>query len=100
MTEAEFLQSYDPREFPHPSVTVDLVLMTVRDGKLAILLQQRGDHPFKDHWALPGGFVRIDEGSTKRLSESCWPRLACQQVAGLSSYIPSATRPATRGRGS
>lgn len=62
MTEAEFLQDYDPQAFPHPSVTVDLVLMTVRDGKLAALLQQRGDHPFKDHWALPGGFVGIDEG--------------------------------------
>lgn len=62
MTEAEFLQSYDPKAFPHPSMTVDLVLMTIRDGKLAVLLQQRGDHPFKDHWALPGGFVSIDEG--------------------------------------
>ncbi len=62
MTEAEFLQSYDPKAFPHPSMTVDLVLMTIRDGKLAVLLQQRGDHPFKDHWALPGGFVGIDEG--------------------------------------
>lgn len=62
MTESEFLQSYDPQAFPHPSVTVDLVLMTIRDGKLTVLLQQRSDHPFKDHWALPGGFVGIDEG--------------------------------------
>jgi 8-oxo-dGTP diphosphatase len=62
MSEDEFLTSYDPNAFARPSVTVDLVLMTVRAGKLAVLLQQRDDHPFKDHWALPGGFVGIDEG--------------------------------------
>lgn len=62
MTESEFLESYDPQDFPRPSVTVDLVLMTVCAGKLAVLLQRRSDHPFKDQWALPGGFVGIDEG--------------------------------------
>ena len=62
MSEDEFLTNYDPEAFARPSVTVDLVLMTVRAGKLAVLLQQRGDHPFKYHWALPGGFVEIDEG--------------------------------------
>lgn len=62
MTETEFLASYDPVSFPRPSVTVDLVLATVRNGRLAVLLQQRHDHPFRDHWALPGGFVGIAEG--------------------------------------
>lgn len=62
MSEDEFLTSYDPNAFERPSVTIDLVLMTVRAGKLSVLLQQRDDHPFKDHWALPGGFVGIDEG--------------------------------------
>ncbi len=62
MSEDEFLTSYDPNAFERPSVTIDLVLMTVRAGKLAVLLQQRTDHPFQDHWALPGGFVGIDEG--------------------------------------
>lgn len=57
MTEAEFLDRYDPQAFPRPSVTVDLVLMTVRGGKLAVLLQQRPEHPFQHDWALPGGFV-------------------------------------------
>lgn len=62
MSEGEFLTSYDPNAFERPSVTIDLVLMTVRAGKLSVLLQQRDDHPFKGHWALPGGFVGIDEG--------------------------------------
>jgi len=61
MSEAEFLQAYDPQAFPRPSVAVDLVLMTVVRGRLITLLQRRQDHPFKGSWALPGGFVAIDE---------------------------------------
>jgi 8-oxo-dGTP diphosphatase len=62
MSEAEFLQAYNPQAFPRPSVAVDLVLMTVAQGRLIALLQRRQDHPFKGSWALPGGFVGIDEG--------------------------------------
>ena len=61
MTENDFLASYDPTAFPRPSVAVDLVLMAVTEGKLAVLLQQRQDFPCKGDWALPGGFVGIDE---------------------------------------
>lgn len=62
MTEADFLKAYDPHAYQRPSVTVDLVLMTVRAGRLAVLLRQRGEHPCQGKWALPGGFVGIDEG--------------------------------------
>ena len=61
MTESEFLETYDPAAFERPSVTVDLVLMTVVNGKLAALLQQRSDYPFEGSWALPGGFVGMTE---------------------------------------
>ncbi|MBJ7499620.1 MAG: NUDIX hydrolase [Sphingopyxis sp.] len=54
-------QAYDPADFPPLAVTVDLVLMTVRDGRLAVLLQRRSDGPHKGGWALPGGFVGVDE---------------------------------------
>jgi 8-oxo-dGTP diphosphatase len=53
--------AYDPADFPPLAVTVDLVLMTVHDGRLAVLLQHRSEPPHKGEWALPGGFVRIDE---------------------------------------
>jgi 8-oxo-dGTP diphosphatase len=48
----------------HPplAVTVDLVLMTVMEGHLAVLLQRRETEPVAGHLALPGGFVRVDEG--------------------------------------
>ena len=73
-TLAEFLERYKREEkdkYEKPSVTVDILLFTVRDreenkrklpGKqLKILLVKRKDHPFIGHWALPGGFVGIDE---------------------------------------
>ena len=47
-------------EFPHPSVTVDCVVFGL-DASLNILLIKRGVEPFQNHWALPGGFVRMDE---------------------------------------
>lgn len=46
---------------PHPAVTVDVVIFSVRDEELQLLLIERGVEPFKGAWALPGGFVRIDE---------------------------------------
>ncbi len=59
--EAEFLASYDAAAYPHPSVTVDVVLFSVSGGELRTLVIRRADHPFKGAWALPGGFCGIDE---------------------------------------
>jgi 8-oxo-dGTP diphosphatase len=53
--------TYDPHAFPPFAVTVDLVILTVRDGRLFVLLVKRGEAPFKNQWALPGGFVRPHE---------------------------------------
>jgi len=72
LNEKQFLEQYNPVEFPRPSVTVDNVIFTVaviREGnyrklaekELRVLLIQRGGHPFIGQWALPGGFVRPDE---------------------------------------
>jgi 8-oxo-dGTP diphosphatase len=47
---------------PDFSVTVDLVLLTIRDGALSVLLVRRGIPPYRGRWALPGGFVLADEG--------------------------------------
>lgn len=43
------------------SLTVDVVLLTIRDGRLCVLLVERGVEPFAGTWALPGGFVTADE---------------------------------------
>lgn len=61
MTEADFLEDYDPAAFERPSVTVDLVLLGLRQRRPTALLAKREQHPFVGQWALPGGFVQIDE---------------------------------------
>jgi 8-oxo-dGTP diphosphatase len=62
--EERFLERYQPQDFPRPSVTVDLVVFTVLDRLLHVLLVRRGEHPFKGRWALPGGFVRVNDDRT------------------------------------
>jgi len=47
--------------YPHPAVTTDVVIFTIRAQQLELLLIRRGSEPFKDSWALPGGFVGINE---------------------------------------
>lgn len=48
-------------KYPHPAVTVDCVVFGFDDADLKLLLIQRKLEPFKGRWALPGGFVRVDE---------------------------------------
>ena len=51
----------DPRAYERPSVAIDLVLLSVHAGVLQAFLTHRSKPPYQDRWALPGGFVRIDE---------------------------------------
>jgi 8-oxo-dGTP diphosphatase len=48
-------------EFPHPAVTVDACIFTMRADDVAVLLIRRNSNPFKGLWALPGGFVDKNE---------------------------------------
>jgi 8-oxo-dGTP diphosphatase len=48
-------------QFSGVAVTVDVVVLTIRDDQLQVLLVERGIDPFRDRLALPGGFVRADE---------------------------------------
>ena len=49
-------------EYPRPSLTVDCIIFGLDEGsKLKVLLIQRANPPYKDLWALPGGFVDMEE---------------------------------------
>ena len=64
MTETEFLRQYDPDRYEKPAVTVDMLIFTVnpeRDYSLELLMIERGGHPYLGKWALPGGFVEMNE---------------------------------------
>lgn len=72
VTEEEFLKNYKPYNYERPSLTVDMILFTLDDEEekdlkkvpekvLKVLLIKRKNHPFKNCWAIPGGFVDINE---------------------------------------
>jgi len=48
-------------KFEKPSVTVDIVIFTIQDKNLKVLLVKRDIEPFKGKWAIPGGFVKMNE---------------------------------------
>lgn len=48
-------------EYPRPALTVDCVVFGLDEEDLKVLLIQRGLEPFKGRWALPGGFVQMEE---------------------------------------
>lgn len=48
-------------QYPHPAVTADCVIFGFDGVSIKVLLIQRGIEPFKGKWALPGGFMKIDE---------------------------------------
>ena len=47
--------------YPRPALTVDVVVFMLLDDQLHILLIQRAQPPFEGTWALPGGFVNMEE---------------------------------------
>jgi 8-oxo-dGTP diphosphatase len=48
-------------KYPHPAVTVDCVIFGLDGGELKLLLIQRNLEPYVGAWALPGGFIKLDE---------------------------------------
>ncbi|MBE7018879.1 MAG: NUDIX hydrolase [Ruminococcaceae bacterium] len=71
-TEEQFLASYRIEQYDRPSVATDVTVFSMfakesdchrkdSEPELSILLVKRGEHPFFNQWALPGGFLRADE---------------------------------------
>lgn len=60
-------------KYPHPAVTTDSVIFGFDGSSINILLIERGIDPFKGTWALPGGFLNLDEtveeGAIRELRE-------------------------------
>lgn len=82
MAETVRSSSIPPQEYPHPVVTVDAVLLAIRDRRLCVCLIDRDNEPFAGRLALPGSFLRIDE------------RLAAAVQRTLRDKAGFATRPA------
>jgi len=68
-------------QYPRAALTVDCVVSGFDEGELKVLLIERGLDPFKGRWALPGGFVRVEE----TLDEAARRELA--EEAGLTNIF-------------
>jgi len=59
--------------FPRPAVTTDTMVFREGNHCIEILLIKRKKDPYKDYWALPGGFLEIEEtpedGARRELKE-------------------------------
>ncbi len=69
-------------KFPHPSVTTDVVLFSIQADELRLLLIKRKNAPFKGKWALPGGFLDMDEDL-----ESCARRELLEETGIKPEYL-------------
>lgn len=83
-SEEEFLKDYDSNKFDKPSVTNDLIILTTENMEednirkvprkgMQVLLIKRDEYPENGKWALPGGFININEsledGAIRKLKE-------------------------------
>ncbi len=48
-------------KYPRAALTVDAIVYVKKENNTSVLLIERGREPFKNKWALPGGFIDMDE---------------------------------------
>jgi 8-oxo-dGTP diphosphatase len=84
-------------DYSRPMVTVDILVLRIYSGQLQILFVKRKQDPFAGKWALPGGFVGIDE----RLLEAASRELREETGLGGCQLVPlfQADEPARDPRG-
>jgi 8-oxo-dGTP diphosphatase len=57
----DFHAGYNGSQFERPSVSVDVAMLSVEQGVLRVLVARRKEQAFSGFWALPGGFIHMDE---------------------------------------
>jgi len=76
-----FLAGYDPRAYDPVAVAVDVVTLTIRQGRFQVLLVRRGEQPYRGSWALPGGFVSPRAGADGQKTEEDLAQTAARELA-------------------
>lgn len=78
-------------EFPRPAVSVDIVVFQNAETETRVLLIQRLNDPYKDCWALPGGFLdmheTLEEAAIRELREETMLETASMQQLGAFSTV-------------
>ena len=67
-------------EYPRPMVTVDILIFRYHKLKIETLLVQRKKEPFKDRWAIPGGFMEINETLLEAARRELLEETALQEI--------------------
>ena len=77
-------------DYPRIDVTVDVIALTEVEGRQHLLVVRRGNPPFQGQWALPGGFLEVDEdfapGAVRELEEETGIVLRSEQLRQLRAY--------------
>lgn len=73
--------TYNPADYERPSVTVDIALFTRREGDPHVLLVRRKHWPYAGYWALPGGFVGMDETLEQSAQRELWEETGIADVS-------------------
>jgi len=98
--ERDFLAEYEATAYPPFAVTVDMVLLTVREGVFSVLLVERDTHPYRGCLSLPGGFVQPDEdletAAVRRLERETGVRRTAAHVEQLGAFGDPARDPRMR----
>lgn len=82
--EREYLKNYNVHNYDIPLLSIDIGIFTILNGRLHVLLIERGEFPHKGHWALPGGF--IDKKQDLDLQSSALRKLI-EKTGVAASYL-------------
>jgi 8-oxo-dGTP diphosphatase len=85
-------------DYPRPALTVDAVVFREHEGKHEVLLIQRKHYPFEGMWALPGGFVDMDETVEEAVARELEEETCLQKVKLELLHVFSAIGRDPRGR--
>ena len=96
--ERSYLAQYDIKAYEQPSLTVDIAVFAVRTDqeegqtpadirkdppvRLSVLLVRRGSYPYRDLWALPGGFAKPGEDL-----QACAARELLEETSVKNAYL-------------
>jgi 8-oxo-dGTP diphosphatase len=77
-------------DYPRIDVTVDVVVLTHVEGRLHVLVVRRGNPPFEGRWALPGGYLEVDEdlapAAARELHEETGIAIHPDELIQLAAY--------------
>lgn len=82
----------------NPAVTVDALIFTIRNEQLQVALIKRGIEPFQGSWAIPGGFVRLDESLDEAVKRELSEEVGVEGVYFEQLYTFGAPERDPRGR--